>query len=190
MNKQALREKYKSLRLTLSSEQADEESLKIANQCLKLPIWNHQTYHIFLPIAHQKEVNTEYLLHILQGKDKNVALSKSDFSTQTLQHFLLTEQTKIEVNAWGIPEPTGGFQVNEEQIDVVFVPLLAFDKKGNRVGYGKGFYDRFLAKCKPSVCTIGLSFFEAENEISDINDTDFSLDYVVSPEKIYTFKEK
>jgi 5-formyltetrahydrofolate cyclo-ligase len=56
---------------------------------------------------------------------------------------------------------------------VVFVPLLAFDKKGNRVGYGKGFYDAFLSKCKPETIKIGLSFFEAEETIDDVFENDF-----------------
>jgi 5-formyltetrahydrofolate cyclo-ligase len=70
---------------------------------------------------------------------------------------------------------------------VVFVPLLAFDKQGNRVGYGKGFYDRFLANCKPETIKIGLSFFEVENEIADVFNNDIELDYCVTPNKIYTF---
>jgi 5-formyltetrahydrofolate cyclo-ligase len=70
---------------------------------------------------------------------------------------------------------------------VVFVPLLAFDKKGHRVGYGKGFYDRFLSDCKPETIKIGLSFFEAEESISAILPSDIRLDFCVTPTEIIVF---
>ncbi|RYF99725.1 MAG: 5-formyltetrahydrofolate cyclo-ligase, partial [Chitinophagaceae bacterium] len=97
------------------------------------------------------------------------------------------DSTKIKKNEYNIPEPIDGIEVPDSKIDVVFVPLLAFDKKGHRVGYGKGFYDRFLAKCKPDVIIIGVSFFEAEEEILDVNPTDFALQYCVTPTNIYRF---
>lgn len=70
---------------------------------------------------------------------------------------------------------------------MVFVPLLAFDKNGDRVGYGKGFYDKFLKECKPEIIKIGLSFFEPEEKIDGIFEEDIKLDYCVTPNEIYTF---
>jgi len=70
---------------------------------------------------------------------------------------------------------------------VVFIPLLAFDEEGHRVGYGKGFYDSFLAECKPETLKIGLSFFEAETKIEDVFDGDMALDYCVTPKQVYRF---
>ena len=69
----------------------------------------------------------------------------------------------------------------------MFVPLLAFDTKGNRIGYGKGFYDRFLADCKPETIKIGLSFFEAEKDFNDVSKDDVQLDYCVTPEELFQF---
>ena len=69
----------------------------------------------------------------------------------------------------------------------MFIPLLAFDNKGNRVGYGKGYYDNFLSKCTPDVIKIGLSFFEASDEITDVFESDIALDYCVTPNTIYQF---
>lgn len=190
MNKATLRKKYKELRSNLTYDQIDDYSIEIANQLLKLPIWDKTFYHIFLPIQKQYEVNTEFILNILQGKDKNVLLSKSDFENATMEHLLLTDTTKIEVNKWGIPEPIDGIPITEDKIEVVFVPLLAFDQNGNRVGYGKGFYDRFLSLCKPETLKIGVSFFEPEaSDISDINDTDISLDYCVTRKNLYRYKK-
>lgn len=187
MLKKELRQKYKELRQQLSENQLEDLSLQIANQLIRLDIWQDSFYHLFLPIESQKEINTEYILQVLAGKDKNIVLSKSDFSTREMTHFLLTDNTKIKKNEYDIPEPVDGLEVPVSKIDVVFVPLLAFDEKGNRVGYGKGFYDKFLAECKPEILKIGLSFFEAEIVISDVLHTDIQLDLCVTPTKVYNF---
>lgn len=186
-SKKELRLHYKNLRKELSSDLIEEKSLAIANNLLKLSIWNKTYYHVFLPIEEQKEVNTEFILHLLSGKDKEIVVSKSDFETRIMNHFLLTDNTKIKKNEYNIPEPLNGLSVPSEIIEVVFVPLLAFDIFGNRIGYGKGFYDKFLAECKPETIKIGLSFFEAVNQIDDVFESDVKLDYCVTPEKIYTF---
>ncbi len=186
INKQQLRKVYKEKRAQLSEDSIEEMSLAIANQALRLPIWGAVNYHIFLPIEGKKEVNTEYLLHILQGKDKTVIISKTDFRAMAMKHILLQENTVINISEYGIPEPKDGIELPASHIDVVFVPLLAYDKKGNRLGYGKGFYDRFLSECKKEVITIGLSFFEAEELIETIP-TDIPLNYMITPEKTISF---
>jgi len=186
-NKKELRLHYKNLRKEFSFDELEEKSLAVANNLIKLPVWDKTYYHVFLPIEEQKEVNTEYVLHLLSGKDKEIVVSKSDFDTRGMTHFLLTDNTKIKKNEYDIPEPVNGLPVPSATIDVVFVPLLAFDLSGNRVGYGKGFYDKFLAECKPETIKIGLSFFEAENQIEDVFESDVKLDYCVTPEKVYSF---
>jgi len=165
MNKQELRKKYKKLRSGLSEEEIDQKSLAIANQLLKMKIWEFENYHIFLPITAQKEVNTEFIMHILQGKDKNIIVSKSDFSDNSMQHFLLTDNTKLKTNAWGIPEPEDGITINSKSIDLD---------------------DRFLEKAQPKK-VIGLSFFSPEKAILGINNTDIAMDFCVLPDKIYDF---
>lgn len=187
MTKSELRKKYKSLRNTLSVAQIDDLSMSVANQLLQLPVWGFSFYHIFLAIEEKKEVNTDYILNILSGKDKNIAISKSDFKSGLMSHFLLTDNTKIKKNSYNIPEPVDGIEILNDKIEVVFIPLLAFDTKGNRIGYGKGFYDRFLAECKPETLKIGLSFFEAETEITDVFESDVKLDYCVTPKQVYGF---
>lgn|SRR5690554_2918967 len=186
LDKPTLRKKYKELRQSLSDEAIDEMSLQIANQALKLPIWDKTNYHIFLTITGKQEVNTEYLLHILQGKDKSIIVPKAEFSSGEMKNILLQENTALKTSEYGIPEPVSGIEVPAEIIDVVFVPLLAYDKKGNRIGYGKGFYDKFLNKCKSTSVFIGLSFFDAESEIPYEN-TDIPLDYCVTPKGTQSF---
>ena len=187
MTKKEIRKKYKALRAALSTDEIETMSLAIANQSLSVDIWANQSFHLFLPIAEQKEVNTEYLLQILFGKDKNVVISRTDFDSLSMHHVLLTDSTTIKKNKYNIPEPVDGFPVDDQQIDVVFIPLLACDKQGNRVGYGKGFYDSFLEKCKADVVKIGLSFFQPEDEITDIWPGDIPLDILITPEDIFHF---
>ncbi len=187
MTKPELRKKYKTLRSALSHDAIEDHSLAIANQLLTLDIWNHSFYHLFLSITEHKEINTEYILNILSGKDKNIVISKTDFETLKMTHYLLTDNTVIKKNQYNIPEPIDGIEITSDKIDLVFVPLLAFDKQGHRIGYGKGFYDKFLSECKAETIKIGLSFFEAEEKIDGIFDSDVSLDYCVTPNKIYTF---
>ncbi|WP_158730321.1 MULTISPECIES: 5-formyltetrahydrofolate cyclo-ligase [unclassified Flavobacterium] len=187
MNKTELRQKYKALRNSLSENELEEMSLAVANKIIELPIWEKNYFHIFLPITEQNEVNTEFILHLLSGKDKEIIVSKADFETRNMTHFLLTDNTKIRKNKYNIPEPIDGIEVPSTKIDVVFVPLLAFNTSGHRVGYGKGFYDKFLSECKPGVIKIGLSFFEPEESIEGVFEDDIALNYVVNPNRIFSF---
>ncbi|MBD0823526.1 5-formyltetrahydrofolate cyclo-ligase [Aestuariibaculum marinum] len=187
MLKSDLRKTYKLLRNNLSANDIEDLSLEIANRLLKLPIWDYSFYHIFLAIRESKEVDTDFILNILSGKDKHIVISKSNFKTMEMTNYLLTDSTLIKKNNYNIPEPVDGIEIADNKIDVVFIPLLAFDQQGNRVGYGKGFYDRFLKRCKPETIKIGLSFFEAELQIQDVHNNDIKLDYCVTPKTLYTF---
>ena len=187
MKKSEIRSKYKALRKQLSKNEIEEMSLSIANKLITLPCWEKNYFHIYLPITEHNEVNTEFILHLLSGKDKEIIISKTDFNTRNMTHFLLTDNTKIKKNEYNIPEPVDGIEVPSKKIEVVFIPLLAFDKSGHRVGYGKGFYDKFLAECTTETLKIGLSFFEPEELITDIFKGDIKLDYCVTPDRIYKF---
>jgi 5-formyltetrahydrofolate cyclo-ligase len=187
MNKKHIRQKAKTDRQMLSEEEIEDKSLAIANQVLRLDIWNKLYYHLFLTIEKQKEINTEYILQILAGKDKEIVISKCNFEALSMTHFLLTDNTKIKKNSYNVPEPVDGLEVPDAKIDVVFVPLLAYDKQGNRVGYGKGFYDNFLNKCKPETIKIGLSFFPPEEKIEDVSKSDVKLNFCVTPDAIFSF---
>ena len=186
MLKKDLRLKYSRLRNLITPTLLGQQSIAIANSVLQLPIWENQYFHIFLPIEKKIEIDTEGIISILLGYDKNVIVPKVISNTE-LEHYLLTDNTKFITNSLNIPEPVDGITVPPNKLDVVFIPLLAFDKFGNRIGYGKGYYDRFLSKCKADVVKIGLSLFEPEDLIQDISPTDIPLDYCVTPAKTYTF---
>ena len=186
MFKREVRAHYPKLRSEIPSDILKEKSLSLSNQLLKLPVWRLNYFHIFLSIPEKKEVDTSCIIPVLQGRDKHIIVPKV-IGEGELAHYLLTDSTRLKKSKWNIPEPEEGIRIAETQIDVVFVPLLAFDRQGYRVGYGKGFYDRFLRKCREDVITIGLSFFPPLDEISDRETHDVPLDYCLTPEKIYEF---
>lgn len=195
MNKKDLRKKYKELRQQLSEAEVEDKSMSIANRLLQLDVmpngrqvWDNTYFHLYITIEEHKEIDTEFILQILAGKDKEIVVAKSNFETLDMTNYLLTENTKFQKNGYNIYEPLDGIEVPHSKIDVVFVPLLAYDKKGNRVGYGKGFYDHFLSKCREDVVKIGLSFFEPEEVVEDVNETDILLDYCVTPTTVYNFQ--
>lgn len=188
MEKKLLRKKYKQARAAFDQETIEAHSIAIANQALQLDIWEQDYYHIFLPIQKQKEVDTTFLLHILQGKDKHILIPQTDFETKEMRNVLLTDNTLIRVNKYGIPQPTDGIRIEAQNIQVIFIPLLAYDCKGNRIGYGGGFYDRLLANTTPETLKIGLSFFEPEKLIAE-EATDIPLDMCITPTQVYYFEK-
>ena len=190
MYKSEIRKQYKELRQSLSEEDIVQKSMEIANRCLSIPIWDHSFFHLFLSIAEQKEVDTSFILHILQGKDKEVVIPRMNPEDHSLTNILLTDNTLIKKNRWNIPEPVGGIEIDPKLVEVVFIPLLAFDNAGHRVGYGKGFYDKFLSKCSSTVIKVGLSFFTPIDKINNIFAEDVPLDYCVTPENVYDFSVK
>ena len=127
----------------------------------------------------------EYLKFINPGL--RVVIPKTQWDDGTMQHYLYDDNTVLVKNKFDILEPAGGELVLENQVDLVLLPLLAFDEKGYRVGYGKGFYDRFLSHCREDVIKIGLSFFDAEKRIDDTDEFDIPLTYCITPGKIYEF---
>lgn len=186
MLKSELRLNFANLRKQLSSEEVISSSIRIGKFLPDLPIWDLHCYHIFLSILENKEVDTSTILELLRTKQKEIVVPKVEDSAR-LEHYLLEDDMQLVKNHWGIPEPISGTRIPVEQIDLVFVPLLAFDLKGNRVGYGKGYYDRFLESCRDDVIKIGLSLFEAVEEISDAGPEDIPLNYCITPLKVYVF---
>lgn len=186
MLKSELREIYRNKRAALSPESLAQNSLSIANQVLLLPLWDYAYFHLFLNESPSTEVDTDALLSVLQGQDKNVVVPRV-IPPRSLQHILLTDNTLFRSNNWGIPEPVEGLEVDPKLIDVVFLPLLVYDLKGNRLGYGKGYYDEFLRQCRPETLKIGLSFFPPEEIEWEVEAHDIPLDVCVSPNKIYRF---
>ena len=185
MNKIEARKKYLDLRKKLDNVQIISKSISISNNLQDLPIWEHNFYHIYLPIKEKNEVDTMPIINILNNKKKKVLIPKSDFNNTTMKSFLLNDNTVLKKNNYGITEPIN----NQEflgRIDVIFIPLVAYDLIGNRVGYGKGFYDKFLRNQNNKILRVGLSFFNPEKRIK-IDEHDENLDFCVTPNRIFSF---
>ena len=157
----------------------------IANQCLKIPIWNKKIFHIFLSIHKNKEVDTDPLLSLLKDKNKKIIIPK--INGLNLNHYLYEKNILIKKNKLGIPEPLNGNKIKTNLIEVVFVPLIIVDKIGNRVGYGKGYYDRFLSKLEKNkkILKIGLALSCQKINKVPTNRFDKKMNYIITENKVY-----
>ena len=104
-----------------------------------------------------------------------------------MQSVQTDDDTRFRKNGYGLYEPEDGVVVNPAGVDMIFVPLLSFDKMGFRVGYGKGFYDRYLSQCRNECLKIGFSYFEPLDAIDDTNEFDVPLSLCVTPTTVYVF---
>jgi len=181
MRKSELRKLYKNKRKNLSIEEINFLQDKIYEEVFKYDFSKVSTIHVFLSIEKHQEINTNPIIDFFLLNNKKVVVSKSNFKDNTLSHFLFDRTTTLEINHYGIPEPIKAEEVDVKQIDLVFVPLLISDEKKYRVGYGKGFYDRFLSECRTDVKTIGLNFFKPIEKIEDVHKFDVALCDVIYP---------
>jgi len=188
--KKDIRKHFLELRLNMPDDISADLNGRLLSRVYTLPLQQIKLAHIFLPISEKKEVNTWPLVKWFREHQPSLewAISRSDMKTGGMEHFLWKPDAVLVKNKFGIPEPVSGTEVQPADIDLVFVPLLAFDTRGYRVGYGKGMYDRFLKQCKPGVKTVGLSFFEPVPAIEDLDAWDIPLHTVVTPDNIYHFK--
>ena len=115
----------------VSSFKSDDLSIEIANQILNLDIWDYNYFHVFMGVDKLKEINTSFIISILQGRDKNIIIPKV-ISDEHLDHYLLTDSTKLKLNRWNILEPISGIKIKPKKIQVVFIPLLAYDLYGDK----------------------------------------------------------
>ena len=111
-----------------------------------------------------------------------------NFEMNVLENVRVAPVSKFVENKWQILEPTGNEILEVEKLDVVLVPLIAFDLRGFRCGYGKGFYDKFLRKSRADCLKIGLSLFPPVEKIEDVEDFDVPLNACVTPEKVWKFE--
>ncbi|MEO5912385.1 MAG: 5-formyltetrahydrofolate cyclo-ligase [Pelobium sp.] len=190
MVKQQYRTAYLQKRLALSKSEFWQLNDLIVAQLNNFN-WSAFNYvHLFLPINGKNEVDTFEILSFFKSKfpDLNIVVPRTNFKDSSMEHILFDhEHTILIKNSYQIPEPLYGKTVPINLIDAVFIPLLTFDEKGHRIGYGGGFYDRFLKTCNTNTLKIGLSLFGPEKEILDINEFDIPLNHCITPEKVYTF---
>lgn len=181
MKKQKLREIYKQQRNNLTNSRIQELQENIYQQVYDIDISEVSNVHFFLSMSKFKEIDTTPLISYFRNQNKRIVVSKCNFKDSTLSHYYYDENTVLVLNKFGVSEPIHAEVVLEEELDLIFVPLLISDSNNYRVGYGKGFYDKFLASCRKDAKLIGLNFFKPIEEIADINEFDIPLQQVIYP---------
>lgn len=190
MTKQELRKLYLQKRSALSAADVDSMSMMLCDNFFStIDLTAIKVLHLFLPIKKFNEPNTWLIIERIKKDFPDIKLSipRVNAATNDLEHVYLEEQL-LQLSNWEIPEQIAGTKTEALHIDMILVPMLIFDKHGQRVGYGKGFYDRFLARCSPSCKKIGLSFFAPVDKI-ETNEHDQPLDLVITPKRIYSFNK-
>jgi 5-formyltetrahydrofolate cyclo-ligase len=192
MLKKQLRKIHLARRRSLSATERREKSLLIKDLFFeRFDLSKVRYLHAFLPIEKFMEVDTRPILEKLWRDFPAVEtlVPRVNFATGEIESLKFSPETKTARNVWQIDEPTHDETVEAELIDLVLVPLVCFDRRGFRVGYGKGFYDRFLARCRADCRKIGLDFFGPVEEISDADRFDIPLDACITPDRIWNFSK-
>ena len=144
--------------------------------------------HTYLPIPNNNEPDTWPIIDRIRREFPNVRISIPRAGQDgIIENFFFEGLHQLHTTSWNIQEPKQGVPTPPEKIDLVIVPLVVFDKQGHRVGYGKGYYDRFLKTCRPDCKKIGLSFFPEIDDISDASDHDIQLDLCITPDRVLHF---
>lgn len=190
MKKKDLRLLFKQKRLELTPSELDNRSSEICERLFANFQLEGKTISLFLPIEKHREINTYKILEKGISIGTRIGIPKSNLSNSSMKHYVYESPSQLKLNELGIPEPSSGKVLKETEFDYVIIPLLTIDSRGHRVGYGKGFYDRFLENCSNKCIKIGLHLFEEFAEIDDIADHDTSLDFCITPLSIHRFERK
>ena len=192
--KTILRQQFLEQRRRLPESNVNQLSQQIGFKLVQwLAVYETQYLHCFLPIQRFHEINTVSIINQIVDKfpEITILVPKVNSLTNQLDCYQWTPNTTLVASKWGVPEPTDAeLFTNFDLIDCVITPLLAYDQQGYRVGYGKGFYDRFFAQCRADVLKVGVSFFDPVAAITDIEHHDVRLDCCVTPHKIWEFSDK
>ena len=180
--KSELRARMLKLRKSIDEEDWETRSETIINELKKIPEFiASDVIHCFVSMNDRKEVNTHSLLNDLISSGKKVIVPVTDFETGELKHSELKSFQDLKENKWGVLEPDEIHPPTKE-MDMILVPLLAVDKDFNRLGYGKGFYDRFLKK--ENAVKVGLLFDDFLIDQIPVENFDEKLDILITEKMI------
>jgi len=186
MLKSELRKKYMQKRKALSTDEAFLLSEKVFENFVDFfkPLPG-QKVHIFIPIEKFKEIDTQIFINYFLSRNIRVFVPKIvDAKLISVEIF---NDTEFETNEWGISEPVSNEDSGFLDFNYVITPLLYCDKRGNRVGYGKGFYDAFFDRIPSETKKIGVNYFNPDENIDDVRENDIPLDYLVTPADVLSF---
>ncbi|MEJ7849164.1 MAG: 5-formyltetrahydrofolate cyclo-ligase [Pyrinomonadaceae bacterium] len=187
MTKAELRKTYLEVQRSLSPEIRAENSKRISDNFFRdFDLCGIKVLHCFIAIEKFNEIDTTLILQRIWRDFPHITtvVPGVHFESGEMRSLKFTPETGLVKNIWGIQEPSHDEFVETAEIDLVLVPLVCFDETGHRVGYGKGFYDRFLNWCRVDCLKIGLSYFGPVAGIADVNETDIRLDYCVTPDSV------
>lgn len=190
MTKSQLRKLYLDRRSRIGIAEVARSSASIADRFFReVELPPGPTVLTFIRSARTNEIDTSAIYYRLWSKRPDVAVCAPRMTEtgDTFDCVTFDKHSEFNANRWGIREPIDGRIVKPADLDVVIVPLLAYDIHGNRVGYGGGYYDRLLSKCRPDCAKVGVSLFQPEPEIDDILPTDISMDMCITPRITYRY---
>lgn len=190
MKKSELRKVYLERRASLSAGEVQTASQQIADRLFEdVDLAPITSVHTFVSIAKFNEIDTSIIVRRLWRDLPGIVTvaPKTDLSTGTIESVTFDEAAEWSENSWGIREPANGDPMPPADIDMVIVPLLCFDRQGHRVGYGKGMYDRYLARCRPDCLKVGVSLFPPVEVIDDVTASDIPLDLCITPAGSFRF---
>ena len=188
MKKDIVRKAYLKKRQGLSSSELEEGSSQLIHDTIELiKKYKPKCIHCFLPIFAKEEINTSIIIEYCWKNNIKVVVPVSNFEEGTMRNAAFSPETKTKQTKNNITEPIDPIWKKNDIINIVITPLLAFDSKGYRVGYGKGFYDRFFASLHKDVKRIGISIFKPCKGIEDLTEQDIPLTHCVTPNKTYSF---
>lgn len=187
--KSELRKIYRKKREILSMQDMHVLLASMVDYFREVPIVAHGLTMSYNPMVSKKEVDPDVFeqVHAEENGASRFCLPSANFASGEMTAFMDDDELEWENPGFGLSQPYSGNRVDPLSIDIVFVPLLAFDEQGFRLGYGKGFYDRFLKTCRPDVQKIGFCWFEAETSLPEIGAHDVPLNYCVTPQRLYVF---
>jgi len=177
-------------RQALSADEVVDKSSAIIKKLLDMDIYK-QAATVMAYLDFRNEVKTGELVKSALAAGKRLAVPVTDVANKRLIPSLIENYPfDIAPGTWGIPEPKPGRirPVDPLAIDLVVVPGVAFDIYGNRIGYGGGYYDRFLPRAKPGVVTLAPAYeFQVRDWIGR-GKYDWPVDYIVTEERIIDAK--
>jgi 5-formyltetrahydrofolate cyclo-ligase len=188
MTKEEARKTFLQQRLALSEGAYQQLNFQLYNQFFtQIDLSFIKCIHIFLPIENKREPDTWPIIDRIRREFPHVRISIPKVVGDQLENIYFEGLHQLKKNKWGILEPDLGVPTPTNKIEMVVVPLLAFDKSGNRVGYGKGFYDQFLAECRIRCQRVGISLFGPVDAIDGIDENDITLTRCLTPDHCYSF---
>jgi len=182
-NKSDIRSFYLRKREQIPTDQKDLWDQSIFNRFIQLNSYiNAEVIHVYVSIDGKNEVDTFQIINHSLRIGKKVVVPKIA-NDGLLEHFEINSIADLKRNNWGILEPERGREVNTQALDIIIVPMVAGDRGRNRLGYGKGFYDRFLSNT--DAFKVGLLFdIQIYPDLLPIESFDVQLDQLLTQSEL------